>query len=189
MTTPHAMDKKVVMEFIKSIPGMVLSEISHHENFVRVKCPVKSVNSHLGAEMTMYVHARTGKMVHRSIEKGYSLPNDVKSRVHFVSGISHFPHSHMVRVKSDSDVITTPQSIWKRYNITLPTSTSPKNKQAVATFFGDYFSQDDLTKFQNTYKLPSVTPVVNGKNDASNPSGETALDVQYVSLQFFTPFL
>ena len=83
----------------------------------------------------------------------------------------------------DSELIggnTTPESIQKMYNITVPSSSS-SNLQAVASFLNQYFSPSDLTDFENEFSLPLV-PIayVQGPNDAAFPGIEASLDVQYL---------
>ena len=61
-------------------------------------------------------------------------------------------------------------------------SHNSQNSQAVAGFLNQYFSPNDLARFQKKYNLP-VKPIVKvvGKNDPSDPEIEPDLDVQYIS--------
>ncbi|KAG2378440.1 hypothetical protein C9374_008079 [Naegleria lovaniensis] len=193
MTSPHASHKQLVMEFIKkSLPGARVMHVSAHENFVTVEAPLKTLNEAFKARMVPFVHEETGRMVYRS-EIGYALPVEISSAVHAVFGLHHFPiysakiksvrsvETPNVRSRAMQSYDTTPQALWKRYNITLPTSTSPKNQQAVASFLGQYVELSDLTQFQQMFNLPRVKPTIIGPNDQSQPGTEAALDIQYIT--------
>lgn len=191
MTSPHASHKQLVREFIKkNLPGAQIVHVSAHENFVTIQAPLKTLNEAFKARMVPFIHEETGRMVYRS-EIGYALPMEITNAVHAVFGLHHFP-IYSAKIKSVRSQVTekrramqsydtTPQALWKRYNITLPTSTSPKNQQAVASFLGQYVELSDLTQFQQMFNLPPVKVTILGPNDQSNPGTEAALDIQYIT--------
>ena len=55
---------------------------------------------------------------------------------------------------------------------------------AVAEFFDQYYSPDDLDAFMEANGLPSAAHLVRleGPNDPSKPGGEASLDIQVHSL-------
>jgi tripeptidyl-peptidase I len=54
--------------------------------------------------------------------------------------------------------------------------------QAVTSFLGQYYSPDDLSKFQKTFGLtPLAIETTIGPNDDSKPGVEASLDVQYLT--------
>jgi len=185
MTSPHSDHKKMVVEYVKSLPGAAITHVSAHENFITISLPVSSANMYFRTRLAPFVHRESGRVVLRSTQ-GFAIPQQLTQAVSTLIGLHHFPHYgkkfNMIKEKATDGYDTTPQAIWKRYNITLPTSTSTKNKQAIASFLGQYFSPSDLTQFQHTFNLPNQQPSLVGPNDPTNPGTEAGLDIQYVSI-------
>ncbi|EFC41190.1 hypothetical protein NAEGRDRAFT_58872 [Naegleria gruberi] len=182
MTTPTDEHKSIVLNYIKSIPGALLVKVSKHENFVSALMPLSSVNKYFKADMKKFTHEITGAVAFRS-EQGYALPQKLAEAVNLVSGVYGFPTMNAKfdkKLESKSSQRVTPQFIWARYNVTFPSTVSPKSTQAVASFLQQYYSNADLQLFQNTFKLERQTPKVIGPNDESNPGVEASLDIQYL---------
>ncbi|KAG2387460.1 hypothetical protein C9374_001792 [Naegleria lovaniensis] len=191
ITAPEDSHSKALFQFLNSIPDVHITHLSKHLNFVTVRMSVKSVDTFLKAKMKPFVHKDNGQVLFRSIE-GFALPLQVAPGIHTVFGIHHFPqYRRMVKHRRpllqakdlSESPITTPQSIWKRYNMTrddLNAIPFPKNRQAIASFLGEYYSPKDLEMFQQAFNLSRIQPIVNGPNDASKPGIEASLDIQYI---------
>ncbi|KAG2391809.1 hypothetical protein C9374_013294 [Naegleria lovaniensis] len=185
LTKPSSQHVELVMHYIRTIPGAVVLHVSKHENFISCLLPVSSVNKYLRANMQPYMHQESRTVLYRSMDIGYSLPSEISQIVSFVSGIVRFPNmKHFMKSKSSlntgSNIPITPQVIWKRYNITMPTTINSQSSQAVASFLGQYFSYSDLSQFQASFNLVRQSPSTMGPNDESKPGVEASLDVQYI---------
>ncbi|KAF0977301.1 hypothetical protein FDP41_003954 [Naegleria fowleri] len=191
LTAPEESHSKALFQFLNSIPDVRITHMSKHMNFVTVSMSVKSVDTFLKAKMTPFMHKETGQVFFRSVE-GFALPLHVAPGIHTVFGIHHFPtykrklkrsRLHFKGLSQNETPLTTPQSIWRRYNMTrddLNVISFPKNRQAIASFLGEYYSPKDLEMFQRTFNLSRMQPVVHGPNDASKPGIEASLDIQYI---------
>ena len=184
-TKPSAEDRQNVLHYISTIPGSIVLKVSKHENFIECLMPVSSINKYFKADMKPYMHQESKTVLLRSLEQGYSLPKEIADSVTLISGIVRLP-SMENRVKmtktasAQDDGLITPQVIWKRYNITVPTFVSSNSSQSVASFLQQYYSESDLALFQSTYNLVRQSPIVYGPNDESNPGVEASLDIQYL---------
>lgn len=154
------------------------------ETFAVADVNASIVEEMFGANLYEYQHKVHQKLfVIRSIDS--VIPNSLMGHVDFVAGISDFP-STRIQPQSRPTIFpsgdVTPQIIEKAYNIDNYTSSNPNNSQAIASFLGQYFNQDDLSSFQTQYGLPSnpVAKIV-GTNNPSDPGMEASLDVQYIT--------
>ncbi|KAG2393197.1 hypothetical protein C9374_009774 [Naegleria lovaniensis] len=187
-TKPRNAHVQLVLKYIREVlpsEDIILQRISHHENFIQVQLPIRVVNECFQANMMPFIHETTKRVVYRSVN-GYSIPQVLREVLDEIIGIHQFPilpqqaALKKLDASSSSPYITNPPSIWKRYNITLPMVTSPKNKQSVASFLEQYVLPQDLQQFQQLFKLPQMTPTIIGPNDPKEPGFEATLDIQYI---------
>jgi len=179
----HQPEGSVIMRFLS---------LSTNRDFITVETTLHSLEQILGCKFQQYRHGDTRKVVVRSVEN-YRLPANVGEMVDFVVGIHGFPYQrrrvsspsvHKTRSAFQVDEVT-PQDVYKRYNVTEPTSTNNYgSSQAVVEFAADYYSPSDLQGFFQTY-LPNLSgQVVKGvygyNNDSAIPSEEANLDVQWI---------
>jgi len=119
----------------------------------------------------------------------YSVPAYIAPFVDLVAGVIRFPNYGNGPLKAtletfggaDAGVPTTPTMIRKLYNIDIPKAPA-SNLQAVVSFLGQYYSPDDLQRFQKLFGTP-VQPIAqtHGPNNATQPGVEASLDVQYLT--------
>ncbi len=155
-------------------------------DFAVVDVPVSSAEALFNAQFLTYQSTKKADV--RIVKsKAHSVPESLRPHLDFVFGISEFPRPNRVFVRHKLPppfwtIGTTPSSIDKDYNISGYSSTSSKNSQAIASFLKQYFSPEDLAKFQEKFKLPNkpITKIV-GDDKPANPGIEANLDVQYIS--------
>ena len=154
-------------------------------DFAVLEASVGKIESLFSAEFYLYRHrVLTNYTTVKS--ENFSLPESLREHVDFVFGIKDFPQPPRVLARRSSSqspgLGVTPQSIAKDYNTSEYVSTNQTNSQAVAGFLKQYFSPDDLEKFQKKYSLP-VRPIskVVGENKPDDAGVEAELDVQYIS--------
>ena len=154
--------------------------------FAVADVPVSLANEVFSAKFYNFQHRKVLNLT-TTRTLSYSIPASLKPHLDFVCCMDKFPNPNETStLKSYSRprlLGVTPESIAKNYNISQGyTSTSPKNSQAVASFLKQYFSPEDLKKFQNEFDIPSnpITKVI-GTNDEKRPGGEASLDVQYIT--------
>uniref|UniRef100_A0A6B2L5D1 Peptidase S53 domain-containing protein n=1 Tax=Arcella intermedia TaxID=1963864 RepID=A0A6B2L5D1_9EUKA len=71
--------------------------------------------------------------------------------------------------------------VYEMYDIPLGLrGMHPNNSQSVVAFEEQYISLEDLKSFFNFAGMPYQDPVIIGKNDPTNPGGESTLDIQWV---------
>ena len=153
-------------------------------DFAVVSAPVAKIEAIFSAEFFQYRHRELEDFKTVKSER-YSLPVSLRGHVDFVFGIKEFPRRPRVLARkganTDGRLGVDPQSIAKDYNTSGYVSTNPGNSQAIAGFLQQYFSLQDLEKFQNKYNLP-VRPIarVVGENKPEDAGVEAELDVQYI---------
>ena len=156
------------------------------KDFAVVDVPVQAAEELFGAQFLIYQSTKDADV--RIVKsKDYSVPKSLQPHLDFVFGISEFPRPNKMflrhRIPSASQLLgTTPASIEKDYNISGYTSSSSKNVQAIASFLKQYFSPEDLAKFQKEFNIPNkpITKIV-GDDKPADPGLEANLDVQYIS--------
>ena len=156
------------------------------KDFAVVDLPVASAEELFAAQFLAYQSTKDADV--RIVKsKEYSVPKSLRSHLDFVFGINEFPRPNKVfvqhRIPSVPQLLgTTPATIDKDYNISGYTSSSSKNSQAIASFLKQYFSPEDLAKFQEKFNLPNkpITKIV-GDDKPKDPGIEANLDVQYIS--------
>lgn len=156
------------------------------KDFAVVDVPVSSAEALFDAQFLTYRSTKNADV--RIVKsKAHSVPESLRPHLDFVFGISEFPRPNRVFVRHRLPppfwmVGTNPSSIDKDYNISGYSSTSSKNSQAIASFLKQYFSPEDLAKFQQKFNLPNkpITKIV-GDDKPADPGIEANLDVQYIS--------
>ena len=156
------------------------------KDFAVVDVPVPTAEKLFSAQFLTYQSTKSADV--RIVKaKEYSVPKSLRPHLDFVFGISEFPRQNNVfvrhRLPPASFLLgTNPATIDKNYNISGYTSTSSKNSQAIASFLKQYFSPEDLAKFQEQFNLPNkpITKIV-GDDKPADPGIEANLDVQYIS--------
>lgn len=162
------------------------------QDFAVVHLPVATAEEVFQTEFYYYQHAIDHKrQVVRSEE--YTLPFCLSGHVDYVLGVSihDLPRSSLrawvpLRSKgSDEDTsidakVVTPQRIQESYNISWYVASNPHTSQSVISFRGQYYSPKDLEIFLKQFHLTGGKIDTLGFNNASDPSFEADLDIQYI---------
>jgi len=119
----------------------------------------------------------------------YSVPSFLAANLDLVSGVTGFPypsypHYQIGKPEYASALDITPSVIRTRYNVTSTlTCTNKNNRQAVAEFQGQYYSDSDLQAFFTKYvPYAPYMPVAQiiGDNNPARPGIEASLDIEYI---------
>jgi tripeptidyl-peptidase-1 len=122
-------------------------------------------------------------VTHRT--SAFSLPEHVQEHVDFVAPTTRFPLKKLGFKHGSREMRlgTNPDSLRSLYGLgDVEATGAPGNSQHVAGFIGNYFSPQDLQTFFSQYyqKGKGRTASIVGPNDASNPTAEGSLDVEYI---------
>jgi len=146
-------------------------------------------------ELEYYTFTHEDGRTHITALGPYTAPAAVAEHLDMITGMHRFhvytPKSNKLRsmgtqvddIQYTSEGEITPDVIRERYNATTASITNQNSSHAVAEFQAQYFSPDDLTTFFQKYVPGSVdcdtVDKIVGQNDASDPSLEGSLDIQY----------
>eukprot|EP01096_Ripella_sp_DP13-Kostka_P009456 TRINITY_DN3635_c0_g1_i1.p1 TRINITY_DN3635_c0_g1~~TRINITY_DN3635_c0_g1_i1.p1 ORF type:complete len:554 (+),score=287.94 TRINITY_DN3635_c0_g1_i1:13-1674(+) len=150
-------------------------------DYIKIQCTVEQAQRLLNVQLNLFLHVDSSSLLVRALSH-YSIPSDLVPHINLISGVLGFPRvPHGLKERAAQDgPDTTPETIQKNYNITLPAA-NPKNLQAVASFLQQYYNPKDLQRFEQRFGLPLV-PIQQtiGYNDPNKPGIEASLDVQYL---------
>ena len=152
--------------------------------FAMVDVPVSVAERLFSAQFYHYQH-RTKKELTTIRTVDYVLPVSIAPYVDFVCCIDKLPSIDVVGVQrsyNSSGLSVAPASIRSDYQVQGYQASNSKTSQAVAGFLKQYFSPDDLKKFQEKFNVPS-DPIIKvvGKNTPLLAGAEASLDVQYIT--------
>ena len=149
-------------------------------DFAVVRMRVASAEELFSCEFSEFQHSKQNDWKVVSAPS-YTVPSQLVGHIDFVSGISGLPRGSRVVPRPAGKLGVNPDTLDSSYNISGYTSTNPNNSQAIAGFLKQYFSPNDLKKFQEKYNIPDkpISKVV-GTNDPGSPGIEANLDVQYI---------
>ena len=180
-----------VEAILKTLASVGIDERGVHftlgRDFAVVDLPVVAAKQLFSADFYHYKHESFPEL-EIIASPSFEMPKSLVGHIDFISGISSFPAflkhrttSKWPLAKTDL-LVTTPITIARDYNTSDYVSTNAVNSQAVAAFLDEYYNPNDLTEFQERYKLPvkQITKVV-GTNMPDDPGAEASLDVQYIS--------
>ena len=180
-----------VEALLKTLASVGIDERDIHftlgRDFAVVDMPVVAAKQLFSADFYHYQH-KSFPELKTIASPSFKMPTSLVGNVDFISGISSFPkpikNRPFLRLpRGNIDLLgTTPITIARDYNTSDYVSTNAANSQAVAAFLKQYYNPNDLTEFQERYKLPveQISKVV-GTNVADDPGIEANLDVQYIS--------
>jgi len=155
--------------------------ISSFHDYIRCVINVQDAEQLLpGVQYFKFQHFFDGTIAHRV--DTFDLPSHLRPHVDFISPTTTFP-SPQTSMKLPTNLETNPSTIRQLYGIgTFEAKGAPGNSQQVAGFLNNSFSPSDLQQFFSNYypKGKGRTAKIVGPNDASNPTIEASLDVQYI---------
>lgn len=123
----------------------------------------------------------------------YTVPEKIADSLDFITGAIGFPrirttitkNTPQLKVRDDFDI--GPADLRNRYNVSADAiGKNPQNRQAVAEFQDQYYSQTDLNQFFQQFvtfgKFNTSVKIV-GYNDPTNPGIEANLDIQVIGFE------
>jgi len=173
MTAPSSEAVVAVDSWIKSnnLTGSVVSD-AHllREGFVRLSVTVEQAENLLNCKYMTYVDS-DGHEVQRVDESGYSVSDAIDRFVSVIEPTVRFPAPRRGPLLKSSPVVNggiTPAGVRTAYGITGAGAhgKSTKNRVAIASFLGQFWTQADLEKFWTELSPDSAgnNPTVLGPN-------------------------
>jgi tripeptidyl-peptidase-1 len=119
-----------------------------------VKMTVRQASSLLQVPFHVFSHRQSKAKLVRSLER-YTVPEQVASSLTLVANVFRFPGVsqavHPRRSTAPPYLFTiTPQDLQEKYKVTVPPANTT-NIQAVGSFLGQYFSENDLKDFHDDF--------------------------------------
>eukprot|EP00026_Physarum_polycephalum_P002529 Phypoly_transcript_02536.p1 GENE.Phypoly_transcript_02536~~Phypoly_transcript_02536.p1 ORF type:complete len:559 (+),score=75.66 Phypoly_transcript_02536:150-1826(+) len=157
-------------------------EVHGSGDFIDLYTTAASAQDVFGCAFKRFSHSTGVTIVRCDANSPYELPDDVARVVDFVGGIHRFPSTWSSFKSTVSDGLgVTPDLIRKLYGVGDVEGQASGNKQAVAQFLKQWYSQTDLDEFFLLHYRNSLgqKPTVVGENKF--PAGtEASLDIQYI---------
>jgi len=166
----------------------------HPGGFIKRVVTVEEAEALLNADYYVFEHT-SGKQVIR-MNSGYSIESSVATHISFVSPSVRLParsemESGLIIEEIgadhiDADIDSAPAYLRTLYNIS-GTGSASGNKQGVAEFLTQIFSQEDQDKFYSRYYPPGAGTEIKIKGDTIEQVGadagiETMLDTEYITV-------
>ncbi|KAF2069000.1 hypothetical protein CYY_009683 [Polysphondylium violaceum] len=191
LVAPEEEKQLKVVNYLKSVGCF---NVENRRDMIKASAEVEIVEKMFNVKMFNYVHNKKEQEIVRS-GNDYSIPSEIKSLVHMVSGISELPHlkqgpkaqkiklatsKNVNAVKADPGIVI-PSTIQSLYGIPTGYTNNPDSSLCLAEFSDDQsFNKKDL----KTFATDTATPVINvdhivGPFSGSDPDLESTLDVQY----------
>eukprot|EP01038_Epipyxis_sp_PR26KG_P009117 gene9117-12298_t len=182
LTQPSIEAQNTVKQFLNEY-GIINGDFSYSSGFLKVKVTVEQAQSILGTTYHTYANAKSGEKIIRC--ESYTLPINVANVVDFVAPTINFPISSIKPVTFDAPLSSnTPDSLRTLYSVGTVQGSQNKNaRQAVTAFLDQYYEENDLQTFYNTYyQTLSGVPIYNVIGPNGKKGGvEAALDVEYMT--------
>jgi len=194
LVAPEEEKQLQVVNYLKSVGCF---NVENHRDMIKASAEVEIVEKMFSVKMFNYKHNKKDQEIVRSWS-GYTIPKEIRSLVHLVSGISELPHlkqgpkAHKLRVgtnhhntaasgaKADPGIVI-PSTIQNLYGVPTGYSNNPDSSLCLAEFSDDQsFNKKDLA----TFAKETATPLINvdhivGPFQPDSPDLESTLDVQY----------
>jgi tripeptidyl-peptidase-1 len=196
LTAPLPTSLSLVLDWLDSHNAKYVVE---RKRFIKViDMPIEVAKDMLSADFTMIVREDSER---RAFATRYEVPSNIVSVVDSIYGLSGVPLKKK-KEKTKTNKVTSPglpeygpphvnpEILKKCYNVTdnssdnSATITNSTNKQAIVSFGGQFFSQDDLNIFYKHYVSNTTSPTVVSCVPANSCEGgsetEASLDIQYL---------
>lgn len=172
LTAPSAEAVVAVDSWIQSanLTGAVTSDAELlREGFIRMSLTVDQAEQLLSCKYEKYADEH-GHEILRVGSSGFSIPDEVAEHVPVIEPTSRFPATHRGPLLRSTPINggITPSDVRSAYGISGPGAKgkSSKNRVAIASFLGQFWSQKDLDTFWKDYSPDSAgnDPTVLGPN-------------------------
>ncbi|KAF2077572.1 hypothetical protein CYY_001113 [Polysphondylium violaceum] len=188
---PSVDDIKIVISYLLENGCF---NIENHRDMVKASANVDDIEKMFNVKMATFSHKVKNQFIVRSSES-YSVPREIKSLVHIVTGVSELPHyntgpkSHKININERQESIEKgadpgliiPYTLQKLYGIPIGMGNDSASSVCVVEF-EDYasFNKEDLFEFAAATATPHINvDHIIGPFEPYAPGGEATLDVQY----------
>eukprot|EP01084_Bolivina_argentea_P261446 441808_1 len=121
----------------------------------------------------------------------YDIPSYISHHLDFISPTKRFPAIKNINHSNHSNYsrpyqIVTPPFIEQLYQINNTTAQSPLNKQGIASFLDEYFTDSDVSAFWNKYDITTdnLNLITRTSNSGVQPSGYG--DIASINVEYMT---
>lgn len=164
---------------------------SSNYGFIKVSTTVKVAEKLLNTQYYTYKHKTADFTVLRT-NGAYEVPTAIAADLDFISPTIRFPVVQRMRIPKSARTtspspmglggIITPAILRTLYGVNSYSATNPNNRQACASFLGQFYAPSDLQTFFNQFdsEASGRTPKLYGPNEPSNPGVEASLDIEYI---------
>jgi tripeptidyl-peptidase-1 len=184
MTAPNKHEKERVQSWLQS-EGVGVEETcraTFNGDFLKCSVPCWLAEQLLDTQFFEYANSYNDSVMRAN--KLYSVPSDVAPFIDFVGGTHHFPPTERQRRHVALPALgVTPHLLRQHYNVSDKVGEMTSNKQAVAQFLNQHYSEVDLKEFFLLYgesftHKDSVDKIVGPNSGLSG--AEASLDIQYI---------
>merc|ERR1712000_192545 len=180
---PSKKSIQIVKNFIKNHFGNSIEIDSSSVGYLNVEAPLEIVSKTFECQFKELKHQEANFTIIRT--KSYSVDESISKHIDFIAGLIRVPNVDQNRLEKRQNVPwlgVTPRMIRKRYNVSDVEPKSPKNRQAIAQFLGQHYSDVDLQEFflLQYQSLIGTTPSKTIGPNGLVPGVESDLDVQYI---------
>ncbi|KZP09215.1 subtilisin-like protein [Athelia psychrophila] len=209
---PHPESLVAVNEWLRQ-HSVDLASVSRSPagDWATLTVPISRAEAMLGSKYHVFRHRELGGHAVRTLE--YSVPRDLDGHIDTVQPTTYFPPQAMPdsrlskrsslsrvsamgsNINSSCNLSITPNCLRTLYKLDNYTaSANSTNRFGIASYAGDYASNEDLQAFFKQYRPEAkgsnftIVLVNGGKYNGSDFGDEATLDVQYAtSLSYPTP--
>lgn len=178
LTLPSADSISAVTSYLKEFG---VNDFKVVGGFVKAVVNVHVAEKLLSTTYNSFAHKTTGEKTVRCTE--YSLPEGVSKYVDFVAPTVNFPRPLRVKQEVSAPTSNTPDSLRALYGVGDAQGGKSAARQAVTAFLHQYYTEDDLQSFYQTY-YPTLfgTPISKVVGPNGDMAGiEASLDVEYMT--------
>lgn len=159
-------------------------EFTAGEGFAKVEMPASTAELMFSAQIYHYHHQSDPSLITMRTP-AFTVPPAIAPYVDFTCCLNEFPRPNaigQIRSYNTPDVYVNPTIIRSDYKIDDYKATNSSTTQGVAGFLKQYFSPNDLKRFQEKFDVPSnpIAKVI-GKNTHLLAGTEASLDVEYIT--------
>jgi tripeptidyl-peptidase-1 len=169
-----------------------IKSVTPNSDFLRIKTTIEKANKLLNTQYGIWTNSNGEQ--HIRVKDNYYVPKSVGQHLDFVSPTLRFPLKKHVKtqayissksldITSDKTSYVTPTTLKALYDYPddVSASSTSGNAQCVASFLEEYYDDDDLSLFWETYEIEETTMIREPLNQEDGYGSEAELDVQYIT--------